>query len=473
MTEDGAKVERKVEDLQTPRWVDSVARFLLGIFFRKVEVTGAGSVPQDRPLVFVANHINALVDPALLMAYLPVKPRFLAKSTLWKNPMVRPFLELAAAIPVYRRQDPGVDTNKNAETFARCHEVLAGGGAIAIFPEGRSHNEPSLVPLKTGVSRIVLQADHRFGGLETRIVPVGLTFDDKGRFRSRVLMAVGEAIDPAPEAKLFPTEPIAAVRGLTERVREALRAVTLNYPSWEEARLIERAAEIYERPSAELPSQRNLADGFSVRKAFIQGYGALSRRFPERVGAVARAVRAYDELLEHYRLRDAQVASRYPAGPVASFAVRTLSLLLVRLPLAAVGTVLHFLPFQLVRVLAEKLGKTPDVLATYKVFASFLAYPLTWLAAAAAVGWRWGLWAGIAMALLAPLTAVEALRFHERKGHFLRQLRAYLLLRSGTRPVSELRRLRSGVLEEVRKLAELYLEGPEGQGTLSGETPPS
>ncbi len=444
-----------------------LARALLKVFFRRVEVVGAGHVPRDRPVVFVANHVNGLIDPALLLGFLARRPRFLAKSTLWRQAILRPLLALGAAIPVYRRQDPGVDTAKNVETFARCHEVLRDGGAIALFPEGISHNQPGLVRLKTGVSRIVLEAEERFGG-GTVIVPVGLQFDAKSRFRSRALVHVGEPLDPAPEIGRYAADPRAAVRALTGRVRQALQAVTLNYPSWEEARLIERAAEIFDQPAAELPAEQPLSERFALRKVFIAGYRELRERHPALVARTAAAVREYDQQLELLKLRDAQVASSYPASGVAAFALRSLWLLLVRLPLAAVGTVLNFLPYCLVDWIATRGGKEPDEVATYKVIASLVFYPLTWLAIAAAGG-LWGLSWGLAAAVLGPLSAVIALRFHERRDYFLRQARAFLLLRSGRRSVVELRRRRSEILGMVEELAGLY---EVRQGAPSpGQTP--
>ena len=83
-----------------PVFVPSLARLMLKVFFRRVEVIGAERVPRDAPLMLVANHVNSLVDPTLLIAYMPAPPRFLATSELWQNPILKPFLLWAAAIPV-------------------------------------------------------------------------------------------------------------------------------------------------------------------------------------------------------------------------------------------------------------------------------------------------------------------------------------------------------------------------------------
>lgn len=77
------------------RFVRALVRTVQRAFFREVEVVGAERLPMDRPLVLVTNHVNSLVDPLLVLGSLPVTPRFLATSMLWKNPILRFFLGIA------------------------------------------------------------------------------------------------------------------------------------------------------------------------------------------------------------------------------------------------------------------------------------------------------------------------------------------------------------------------------------------
>lgn len=205
--------------------VAALARLMLHVFFRDVHVTGLEGLPRGIPLVFVANHNNSVVDSVLLLALPGVRPRMLAKSTLFSHPVMGPLLALVGALRVYRRQDAGADVSRNFETFAECGRVLAAGGQVALFPEGTSHNKERRLPIKSGAARIVLEAASR-GVLGTRIVPVGLTYEAKERFRSRVRVSVGHAVDPEPEIARHPEEPRAAVRALTERIAVALESVT-------------------------------------------------------------------------------------------------------------------------------------------------------------------------------------------------------------------------------------------------------
>ena len=134
-----------------------LARLLIRIFFRRVEVESLAALPVDGPTVLVANHINGLVDALLLMATRPRFPRFLGKSGLFRIPPLWLFLKLAGVIPVYRAKD-GESTERNVSSFPTCRRLLAQKAQVALFPEGISHDESVLQPLKTGAARIALGA---------------------------------------------------------------------------------------------------------------------------------------------------------------------------------------------------------------------------------------------------------------------------------------------------------------------------
>src|SRR6185369_14680026 len=140
------------------RFIVSLLRLALRIYFQRIEVTGLDHVPANTPVIFVLNHPNALVDPVFLLCLAPRRVSFLAKAPLFRMPVIGYFVKALDSLPVYRRQDEGQDVSKNQETFAAARELLAKGGTIGICPEGVSHSEPSLRPIKTGAARISIAA---------------------------------------------------------------------------------------------------------------------------------------------------------------------------------------------------------------------------------------------------------------------------------------------------------------------------
>src|SRR5262245_20685328 len=204
--------------------IRALARALTRLFYHRVDVVGVDRVPRSGPLVIVANHRNALVDPLILLAALPRRLRPLAKAPLFRHPLLAPFLWLAGAVPVQRRQDAGSNPVENAAMFRAVAGALGAGEAILIFPEGVSQPEPVLMPLRTGVARMVLGTEGDAAPPGTTLLPVGLTFHDPETFRTGwALVLVGEPVAVEDCRVLAAREPERAVRELTARVAEALR----------------------------------------------------------------------------------------------------------------------------------------------------------------------------------------------------------------------------------------------------------
>ena len=125
-------------------------RFAVQLFFRRIEVVGQDRVPPAGPTIFAINHPNGLVDPAMVLCFTTRPVSFLGKAPLFAMPLIGWFARALDSIPVYRRHDAGSDPAQNRETFAKARALLERGGILAIAPEGTSHSDPKLRPIKTG-----------------------------------------------------------------------------------------------------------------------------------------------------------------------------------------------------------------------------------------------------------------------------------------------------------------------------------
>ncbi len=390
-----------------------LARLILRLFFERVEVLGEGRVPAHAPVVFALNHPSALVDPTFILALAPRPVSFLAKEPLFRMPVIGAMVRGAGCLPLYRPKD-GADPAKNRATFERARALLAGGGAIALFPEGTSHDDPRLRDLKTGLARIALGAAEALaasGGPPLAIVPAGLTYSDKGRFRSQALLCYGQPIPVAAAGLDAQGEPPRdAVRALTGRVAAGLEEVTLQAERRETLDAIAWAERIYAEEGT-----TDLARHFDLRRRFIEGYATLRARDPGALLEIAEKVLSYEGQLAALGLGPTDLPDAPPSWPAALGGVGRALLALAAAPLAAVGALLHLPAYRLVGAAASRIaGPEVDVLATAKVFAAMAFYPATWIAAAALAGARFGLAAGLAVLAAAPLSALAALVLRER-----------------------------------------------------------
>lgn len=123
---------------------------------------GLEHVPRQGPVLVACNHISYL-DPLAHGYFLEKgkrRPRFLAKSELYRNPLLRRVLQGAKQIPV--RRGSGASAPVDAALRA-----LADGEAVVVYPEGTVTTNQDFSPKqgKTGIARLALR-----GGVP--VVPV-------------------------------------------------------------------------------------------------------------------------------------------------------------------------------------------------------------------------------------------------------------------------------------------------------------
>ncbi len=404
--------------------LEGVLRLVLRLYFRTIVVHGLDQLPAGGRLIFVLNHPNGLVDPLFVLLKSGRRVSFLAKAPLFRLPVLGYFLRLTQTIPVYRPEDNPGDTARNLETFARARQVLTSGLAIAIFPEGTTHSDPSLKPLRTGAARIALAAT---ADGPVTLVPTGLTYSNKARFRSRatvqfgapIVLPVGTAPDPdAPE----PT----AVQALTQQLRDALGQVTVQADRAEIIDLLARTTRL-------LAPRSDPDSAVVLHRRITEGYARLREEDPTRLARLRHRVERHLALLDTVGIPpEALDSASYRPQRVALFTAHRIARILLLVPLGVPGFVVHAPAWVVVGRLARRYAKgASEVVSTAQILGGMLLYPLTWIGLAGAVYlWRGSVSAGVTLAL-APLAGYAALRLMEQADSLITATRGYLFFVAG------------------------------------------
>jgi glycerol-3-phosphate O-acyltransferase/dihydroxyacetone phosphate acyltransferase len=430
------------------RIVISLIRVIANTFFRRIDVVGIENIPLDGPVIFAGNHPNALMDGFLLIAKCGRWPlHFMANAKLWNYRMLVPLLKSIGAVPVYRREEHDGEVD-NQQAFDKLYEVIEAGNCMGIFPEGISHVESQLTKLKTGTARIALSVAAR-SKASVRIIPCGLNYIHRHRFRSQVLIEFGRPIVIGKQwVQDYQRDEQETVRALTEHLAKALTDVTLNAPDWRTLRFVQTARRLYKPASAEMAP----GEYVELSRRFVDRY-LLSIQDPE-MQAFRLDVENYQARLDMLGLKDYQLRKPVTLGRAfRKIMLRSLSML-VLLPLAIPGALLHLPVGWIAATIGERFSYEMDDVATLKVFSTILLLPLLYLIIAIAVGLYFGPgWAIVAVVALF-FSFFASVRLIEAEAGLLMSMLSVLRLARLGSEVNDLRETRASLVGKVRGLAE-------------------
>jgi len=436
-----------------PRIITKLVGWAVAIFY---DLERTGPKLPGGPVLVTANHPNSLVDPLVIFHTGGRPTRPLAKAPLFEQALVGTVLRGLGGLPVYRRQDDPALMHLNDRTFEAAIEALRSRGAVQIYPEGRSHSEPALSPLRTGAARIALQAEERSGwSLGLRVQPVGLTYTRKHAFRGRAIAAYGEPFAVGDLRSVYERDEREAVRELTARIQAALERLTLNYEIPEDVELVDVAERLYARQKR-LTGWRErepMVERLPRLQRFAEGVRWLRASDPARLESLRGEVGRYLRLLTLFGASEGDVPKRYPLGGVLRYVGRQLMMLGLVFPVALVGMAVWAVPFLLTRHVAPRFRPKLDQVASYKVGTAVLAFPL-WLALLELAVWlAWGTRVALVGLLVLPITGLAAIAWADRQSEVREDVRVFLRARRHGRGRDRLVEQRARLVAELDALA--------------------
>jgi 1-acyl-sn-glycerol-3-phosphate acyltransferase len=157
---------------------------------------GGERVPASGPVLLASNHVS-FVDPITETAFVLAHgriPRYLAKASLWRVPVIGRVLSGGGHIPVHREGREALLAYRGAV------QALERGEAVLVYPEATFTTDPDGWPMqgKTGIAKMALTSGApvvpiaHWGG--QRVLPHG-KYLPRLLPRKKVYTYVGEPVD--------------------------------------------------------------------------------------------------------------------------------------------------------------------------------------------------------------------------------------------------------------------------------------
>lgn len=397
--------------------------FFVKSFYRKVEITGESKLLNDTPIILCANHSNALADAVLLQYTSSRLIHPLARSGLFKNPLINPILKVWQAVPVYRRQDSDNYLVDNHSMFKKAYEMLAENQILMIFPEGQSHSGHQITQIKTGVSRIILGFKDQFKK-PPLVIPVGLNFSQIKKFRSNVYINFGKPLNVKDEYILDNEED---VKNLTNDVMSAMRDLVLETEQVEERVFINQIDRFFALRNKK-NRKRSMSQKFRSHKLILSVKNSLKEVVPNKISDIQRHLNQFNRLCNKLGINDYNLNINYNSIIIKKFVGKTILVLLVLFPLGVIGFVNSLAPYLLTKLAGLIFVKEKDQIDTVKILAGSVLFSLFWIVQIYYVYMSFGLISSVVYSVLLIPTSLAALIIIHEQAKILDNLRVFYII---------------------------------------------
>ncbi len=485
-------VKRQRSGTRLYRSLRGVIRGALRVFYRTVEVTGRENLGKSTPTILASTHPNSIVDPLLLGILEERQVTFCARDGLFKIPVFGALLRSVGAIPIARPEDkqaakhnekgthasnaeaPGTAAldaqsgaapkpNANARAFSAAREVLAQGGVISIFPEGKTHDNLKVHRLRTGAARIALDAEAESGWTRgVGVVPVALNYLVRQAFRSDVHVAFGAPIPVVELRARWEEDPKAAVRELTDRIESAMRDLAVHVDQVEDERIIAQVTSIIVDirreqgldTAGQTPSERT-----ALVRRIVDAYRWYQEIEPEKTAELRRRLQRFLEERSALGLGGDSAALQHRTESQKRFAAQR-RFLVLGFPVALYGLAGSIAPYLVLRGVLAIAPPRKDRMALTKILVGAASFLGAWTAQTLFVSGLVGPWWALVYMASLPPSALIALRWvTEARLHRLSRGGIKALVRHADR-VEALKAERESLKAELATLRDRYLASP-------------
>jgi glycerol-3-phosphate O-acyltransferase/dihydroxyacetone phosphate acyltransferase len=445
-------------------FLQKVIKASLAIFFQKIEVRHGENVPKRGPVFLAVNHPDSQMDAFVLSAVIKRKVHYIAHAGLFANKFKAKLLRSCGVIPVKRKRKEVDGIDRNVEAFHTCFDVLETGGVIGIFPEGISEMERRVRKIKTGAARIVLGAEQKNQyGLGIKLIPVGLHFFSRSRFRSRVLVNVGRPIELNPYFSMHKKDNAEAVNQLTSKIQDSLEKLTVNVQHTELDRFIKEIESIYRdelmtQTLADHKSSKKIVAEFVITQKIAECVAYFHEHNPQKVRDMEESISEYKRKLRRLQLKDIMVREKTSIKKLFKAELTGIARAILGFPLAVYGILNSFFPFRITEFMAKKFIDDRTKILMVLLLGGGIAFILFY-GAQVFLAWHMAgpVWAFLYFCSL-PLSGFFALAYIKNIRKIQERVSFSFFLFTNRHLIGKMRRTRNELIMEMNSCRDEYLE---------------
>jgi 1-acyl-sn-glycerol-3-phosphate acyltransferase len=349
-----------------------LSRIWSRVYFRKIYFTGQNSVKNDKPIIFAVNHPTAFLDPVLAAAFLDPIVHFIVRGDIFNSKTVRTILASLKMYPIFRFRDGYSNLKNNQATMDFCYKTLSEGKNLLVLAEGQTKHEKRLRPIQKGTARMAFGAIEKYGELDIVVMPLGVNYSDSHRYRSEVMMKLGEPIYLKDLMPVYKENPRKAVKQLTDSISDGLKKLVIHIENEDDDDLVNQLLDI-QRNDIEKKFLPMVSSSNVLLKNEYEAVEIINKMDPEKKTELKNSLDDYQKELDLNNCEDIGVTQFEKHN-----FINTIFVILGYVPFL-LAVLINGLPLYLAKRFADDKVKKIEFHSSVRYGAGLVGYLVYWL----------------------------------------------------------------------------------------------
>jgi len=358
----------------------SYVRFAFWLTHKRIVVTGLENIPKDKPVIFAANHQNALMDPLALVCTNPLQTLWLTRADIFKTKAVADFLKHLKMIPIYRIRDGKDNLSNNEAIFNQVTLTLESKQSVALFPEAAHSGRRQMLSHKKAIPRIAFETEEKNNfQLDLQVVPVGIFYDHYWKFNRTLLVQYGKPLEIDAFKDRYAENQQNAMLALRDQIHERIEPLVMqinsvdHYADYEDIRMV--AGKEYAKKA--LFSSNPVVQLFKAEQELIAKTEELEAGKPEVFKQVKVKTHLYIKTIRTAGITDEQLVKALNT-PLPLFLVQFIGALLT-IPVFLFGLLTNAFPYFIPRLFITRKLKDKAFVSSINFVVGLVLFPVFYL----------------------------------------------------------------------------------------------